>query len=435
MLTIFFLGFSSGLPSPLIFFNLSVWLKDEGFSYTDIGLFGLVGTAYAINFLWAPLIDKLSLGPLTRSLGRRRSWALISQIALMCSICSMGFLGPNYGIFVFACSAVMVAFFSATQDIVIDAYRIEILKPNEYAAGSAMAVFGWQIGGAIVGGAGGLYLVEFFDWQTAYMFIAIFVLVGIVTTLICQEPEPSHTDISLSQKKPAAYREVTSSAFHHATKIVLKPIQIFALAPFMDFIHRLGRTTFLIFTFILIYKLGEAMLGRMSGVFYRELGFGYTEIADVAKLYGVSALIIGGIAGGILTRRLGLLKSLFVSGVLMAATNLAYSWLAIRGHDFPTFAFAVISDHLTAGMATTTFVAYLSSLCRSSYTATQYAFLASTGNFARITYASASGFVLDALGGSWTIFFIATAAATIPGLLLILWMTWHRPFREKVSSD
>lgn len=347
----------------------------------------------------------------------------------------MGFLGSNYGISVFACSAVMVAFFSATQDIVIDAYRIEILKPNEYAAGSAMAVFGWQIGGAIVGGAGGLYLVEFFDWQTAYMFIGIFVLVGIVTTLICQEPEPSHTDISLSQKKPAAYREVTSSAFHHATKIVLKPIQIFALAPFMDFIHRLGRTTFLIFTFILIYKLGEAMLGRMSGVFYRELGFGYTEIADVAKLYGVSALIIGGIAGGILTRRLGLLKALFVSGVLMAATNLAYSWLAIRGHDFPTFAFAVISDHLTAGMATTTFVAYLSSLCRSSYTATQYAFLASTGNFARITYASASGFVLDALGGSWTIFFIATAVATIPGLLLILWMAWHRPFREKVSSD
>mgnify|MGYP002845432784 FL=1 len=169
------------------------------------------------------------------------------------------------------------------------------------------------------------------------------------------------------------------------------------------------------------------MLGRMSGVFYRDLGFSHADIANVAKLYGVTALIIGGISGGVLASRMGLLKALLISGILMAATNLSYAWLAVAGNDFPVFVFAVVSDQLTAGMATTTFVAYLSSLCNSAYSATQYALLASAGNFARIIYASASGFIITALGGSWSIFFIATAAASIPGLLLLFWMIRRLP--------
>ena len=176
------------------------------------------------------------------------------------------------------------------------------------------------------------------------------------------------------------------------------------------------------------------MLGRMSGVFYRDLGFSHADIADVAKLYGVTALIIGGISGGVLASKMGLLKALLISGVLMAATNLSYAWLAVVGNDFPVFVFAVVSDHLTAGMATTTFVAYLSSLCNSAYTATQYALLASAGNFARIMYASASGFIITALGGSWSVFFMATAAAGIPGLLLLLWMIRRLPPPEITHS-
>ena len=200
MLTIFLLGVSSGLPSPLVFFNLTIWLKDEGFSYASIGLFGLVGTAYAINFLWAPLIDKVPLGLLTQTLGRRRGWALLSQIGLMVSIFWMGYLGPGSGITLFALSAVLVAFCSATQDIIIDAYRIDLLQPEEYAAGSAAGVFGWQVGGAIVGGAGGLYLVEFFDWQTAYMTLAGVVLVGIITILLSREPDKQISEDTLTHE-------------------------------------------------------------------------------------------------------------------------------------------------------------------------------------------------------------------------------------------
>ena len=434
MLTIFFLGFASGLPSPLLFFNLTVWLKDEGFSYASIGLFSLVGIVYAVNFLWAPLIDKLTLGAFTRFFGRRRAWALLSQISLMGSILCMGFLGPNAGLTFFALSAIMVAFFSATQDIIVDAYRIDVLAPHEYAAGSAMAVFGWHMGGTIVGGAGGLYLVALFDWRTAYMVLSGFVLVGIITILVCREPGPSGAERYAAQGDTGADKVSSRSGLRRDAGVFFVWLYRVASAPLTDFFRRLGGTALLILAFILIYKIGEAMLGRMSGVFYRELGFGHTDIANVAKLYGVTALIIGGIAGGILASRMGLYKALFISGILMAATNLSYAWLAVEGRDFPVFVFAVVSDHLTAGMATTTFVAYLSSLCNSAFTATQYALLASAGNFARIIYASASGLVISALDGSWSIFFMATAAFTLPGLILLLWMMRRLPPPEKFST-
>ncbi|MDG2032681.1 MAG: MFS transporter, partial [Rhodospirillales bacterium] len=284
MLTIFFLGLSSGLPSPLLFFNLTVWLKDEGFSYASIGLFSLIGTAYAVNFLWAPLIDKLTLGALTRSLGRRRAWALLSQIALMGSILCMGFLGPNAGLTFFALSAIMVAFFSATQDIIVDAYRIDVLAPHEYAAGSAMAVFGWHMGGTIVGGAGGLYLVALFDWRTAYMVLAGFVLVGIITILVCREPDPSSAGKYAAPGDAGPDRVIGRSGLRQNAGIFFAWLYHAASAPLTDFFRRLGGTIMLILAFILIYKIGEAMLGRMSGVFYRDLGFGYADIANVAKL-------------------------------------------------------------------------------------------------------------------------------------------------------
>ena len=330
----------------------------------------------------------------------------------------MGFLGPGAGLTFFAISAIMVAFFSATQDIV-DAYRICYHE----IAGSAVAVFGWHIGGTVVGGAGGLYLVVLFDWRTAYIVLAGLVLVGIITILVCREPDPLGTEKYTVQGHDG---QDASTFFAWLGRT--------SSAPLTDFFQRLGGKALLILTFILIYKMGEAMLGRMSGVFYRDLGFGHADIANIAKLYGVTALIIGGAIGGILASRVGLSKALFISGILMAATNLSYAWLAIEGNDFPVFVFAVVSDHCNAGMATTTFVAYLSSLSKSAYTATQYALLASAGNFARIMYASASGFVISALDGNWPIFFTATAAATLPGLLLLLWMMRHLPQPENYSS-
>ena len=282
-------------------------------------------------------------------------------------------------------------FFSATQDIIIDAYRIDVLAPHEYAAGSAMTVFGWHIGGTIVGGAGGLYLVALFDWRTAYMVLAGLVLVGIITILVCREPDAFGTEEYATQADTGADRVNRQHGHRHGAGVFLASMYRASKVPLIDFFERLGGMTLLILGFILIYKIGEAMLGRMSGVFYRDLGFSHADIANVAKLYGVTALIIGGISGGVLASKMGLLKALLISGILMAATNLSYAWLAVAGNDFPVFVFAVVSDHLTAGMATTTFVAYLSSLCNSAYSATQYALLASAGNFARIIYASASG--------------------------------------------
>jgi MFS transporter, PAT family, beta-lactamase induction signal transducer AmpG len=418
MATLLALGFSSGLPAPLVFTNLSIWLRDEGVSRTDIGLFALVATPYAINFLWAPLVDRMRLPFFTARFGRRRGWTLAMQLLLVVAIATLAQAQPAANLYAVAMAALFVTFVSATQDVVIDAYRIDVLEPERYGAGSAAAIWGWHLGGTLVGGAGGLYLAQVFGWNTAYLALAAAVSVGIVAILLAPEPaaRPSRDTLAREERVSALIHRAgwlrgrlgDAGAWFYAA----------AVAPFADFMRRDG--WLLILVFIVVFKFGDALLGRMSGVFYRELGFDLVQIAEVMKIYGFFANGIGVLAGGLLVARLGLFRALFVAGLLAAATNLTYSWLAMSGNDPLVFRAAVVSDNFTSGLATVAFVAYLSSLCNVAYTATQYALLASLGNLGRIWLSAASGWMVDGLDGNWAVFFALTAAIALLGLPLLL---------------
>jgi len=423
MVTLLALGFASGLPAPLIFTNLSIWLRDAGVSRTDIGLFALVATPYAVNFLWAPLVDRLPLPWFTKQFGQRRGWALACQALLMAAIMAMAATDPAVDLMPVAMAALCVSFLSATQDIVIDAYRIEVLEPEKFAAGSAVAIWGWHLGGTLVGGAGGLYLAQMFGWNLAWLFLGLVLSVGMLAVFLAPEPvrRPPAATLFLEREKGAAIRTRLGGWPGSAAAWLYGAVA----APFAEFMRRDG--WLLVLVFIFVFKLGDALLGRMSGVFYRELGFSLTEIADVAKVYGLAANVFGVLAGGVLAHRLGIFRGLLVAGLFAAATNLTYSWLALSGMDRTVFIIAVMSDNFTAGLVTVAFVAYLSSLCNVAYTATQYAMLASLGNLARIWLSAASGWMVDGLGGDWALFFAITALIALAGLPLLLVIMWRFP--------
>src|SRR5690625_931538 len=345
--TILCLGFASGLPAPLVFSNLSIWLSDSGVSRTDIGLFALVATPYAVNFLWAPLVDRLPLPFLTRRFGRRRGWALLSQIWLMAALVAMSFTDPAQSLFFMAVAALFVTSASATQDIVIDAYRIDILEPEKYGAGSAAAIWGWHLGGTLVGGAGGLYLAAAFGWNIAYLLLSLAVGIGMAAILLSPAP-PFRPPAETVKEEQRALGWIERRA-GPAAGAVLSGLYLAVVAPFLDFMKRRG--WLLILVFIFIFKLGDALLGRMASVFYREMGFDLVQIADVSKIYGLGANAIGILIGGFLVHRLGTLKALFVGGLAAALTNLTYSWLAISGQSMTIFTLAVVADNFTGGLA------------------------------------------------------------------------------------
>lgn len=433
MLTLLALGFSSGLPAPLVFSNLSIWLRDVGVSKADIGLFALASTPYAINFLWAPLLDRVRIPWLGVRLGRRRSWALLTQVLLLIAIVILAGIDPAVGLATMALAVLFVTFVSATQDIVIDAYRIEILDRAQYGAGSAAGIWGWHLGGTLVGGAGGLYLAHAFGWQAAYLLLAFGVLIGIAAVLLSPEPVVvvSADTLQHEQKTVAEVQRWRGlpSVFRH----VISWFYLTVAAPLIEFARRDGWLLILIFIFV--FKLGDALLGRMSGVFYRELGFELTDIAKVAKVYGTLANLIGIVIGGILVARIGILKSLFVSGIATAATNVSFAWLASMGQHQGVFIFAVMSDSFTTGLVTVALVAYLSSLCNSAYTATQYALLASLSNLARIWFSASSGMMVEALDNDWVLFFKLCAVIALVGLPLLWWIMKRYPIDESSEQQ
>jgi len=399
--TIFFFGMASGLPSSLVFATLSIWLREEGVSRTSIGLIGAAATPYAINFLWAPVVDRFRLGRLQISLGQRRSWIFACQVLLIPAIMAMGLQNPQSGAVVLGLCALAVSALSATQDVAIDAYRIEILEPHEYGAGAALAIYGWHTG-AFVTGAGALYVATFGGWATAYGAAAAVIGLIAVATLMAQEPERPAEALAPAQNAVDWLRSA-------------------AVAPLTDFFGRLGWLAVLVLAVIVFYKFGDAMLGRMAGVFYVDLGFTKIEIANYTKSVGLLATLLGVGVGGWICIRIGIMRAMFLGALLMMITNLAFALLATSGKNFELLAAVVFFDNLTGGMATTAFVAYLSSLCNVAFTATQYALLASLGNFARIQLGSVSGWAVDSLGGDWTLFFIGVAAMSIPAILL-LWL-------------
>lgn len=401
--TVLGLGFASGLPLPLTFGTLSFWLAESGVSRTAIGLFALVGTAYSLKFLWAPLIDNLALPFFTRRFGRRRGWTLAVQLALVAAIAALGLTDPAADPAWTATAALAVAFLSATQDIVIDAYRIELLLPEEQGAGAAAVQWGYR-GGMLAGSAGALYAAAFGGWTVAYAAMAALMLVGMATVLCSPEPP-----------RPAA---LTPDAGRAGGGQAIAWLRRAVLAPFLEFATRPGWLAILLF--VVLYKLGDALAGVMANPFYVALGFTKIEVANVAKLFGVAATLAGLAVAGIIVYRWGVYRSLLVCGLLQAASNMTYVLQAWAGHDVWVLTATILLENFTGGMGSAAFVAYLSSLCSLAFTATQYALLSSLAAVGRTTLSAGGGWLADRL--DWVPFFLATTAAALPALLILLWL-------------
>ncbi len=394
------LGFASGLPLLLTFSTLSAWLATAGVRRATIGAFALVGTPYAFKFLWSPLIDRL---PPPLPLGRRRGWGLTIQIALVAAMLALGSCDPKSHLATMAALALLVAFLSASQDIVIDAWRVEILAPEEQGPGAGMIQTGYRIA-MLVSGAGALIVAARAGWFAAYATMAALLSATMLVFLLGPEPglPPELTDRSRSRGWDAL-REWLATA---------------VVGPFADFMRR--PNWFAILVFVLGYKLGEAMAGVMAMPLYIALGFSLVEIAAISKLVGFFATVIGALAGGLLTVRLGIVRALILCGVLQSAGNLFYVLQAMGGHRLDYLALCVAAENVTGAMAGAALVAYLSSLCSPAFTATQYALLSSLAAVGRTLVASSGGVLAERLG--WVPFFLLTTVATLPALLLLVWI-------------
>ncbi|MBF0630068.1 MAG: AmpG family muropeptide MFS transporter [Magnetococcales bacterium] len=421
VVVVLFLGFSSGLPLALTFGTLSLWLSESGVSKTSIGLFALTGIPYTFKFLWAPLVDRLPIPGVTRAFGRRRGWALLTQFFLVCSIAAMGLSSPDIVPWWTAVFALSTAFWSATQDIVIDAYRVEALDADHYGAGAAVVVLGYRLG-MLASGALALYLATWFGWKITYLVMAGLMSVGMLTVLLAPEPEIPVSGASLRLERKMRARIATLNLGETGRNLVLW-FSGAVIGPFAEFMTRRGWVQVLLF--ILLYKLGDALAGVMGNPFYTELGFTRIQIADISKVVGLTATIVGAFLGGWMVNRLGVMRSLLWCGVLQLASNLMFVILARAGNDMTAFTMTILIENLSGGMGTAAFVAYLSSLCNIAYTATQYALLSSFMSFGRTILSSTGGWLADHM--SWELFFLVTTAAALPGLLLLAWMIKRFP--------
>ncbi|MDR3440392.1 AmpG family muropeptide MFS transporter [Telmatospirillum sp.] len=408
VLAVLLVGFSSGLPLLLTYSTLSAWLAKEGISRSAIGLFALVGTPYALKFLWSPLIDRL---PPPLPIGRRRGWGVSIQLALMVAILALGTLDPHSQIGLMAALAVLVAFLSASQDIVIDAFRIELLDEAQQGPGAGAVQVGYRFA-MLAAGAGALFLADTFGWTIAYGTMAALLGVGVVVLLCCDEPCPT-----------AAPSKQSGDLKTALTEAVIKP--------FADLMQRPAWPLALVF--IVTYKLGEAMAGIMAVPLYVSVGFSLTEIAGVSKIFGFFATILGCLLGGAVVARFGCLKALLACGILQSLGNLFYILQAGAGHHLEYLALCVAAENLTGGMAGTALVAYISGLCNVSYTATQYALMSSLTSLGRTLFASSAGILADRLG--WEMFFLLTTVVTVPALLLLLWMMARLPSLVRPAAE
>ncbi len=412
VLAVLFLGFSSGLPLALTASTLGIWLTESGIDKTTIGIFAAIGTPYTLKFLWSPLMDSLNFPLLSRWLGHRRGWLVATQIAIAGGLVLMGLMSPDaVNPWIVACFALFVAICSASQDIVIDAYRVEILKEEEQGAGAAVIVLGYRFG-MIVSTAGALYLAQYFGWLVAYWSMAALMGVGIITVLLAGEPASRRAPPKLEDR---SFKDWVRDA---------------VIAPFADFMKRRGWLTILLF--IVLYKFADAFMGVMTSPFYIELGFSKEEIAKIVKLYGLIATIAGGFVGGAMVYRIGMLRSLWICGLFQALTNLVFVLLAKAGADINMLALCITLENAAGGMGTAVFVAFMSSLCNLRFTATQYALLSSLAAFGRTWLSTPAGSVAEHIG--WEAFFICSTFLAIPGLMLLWWLSRDKELFVKASA-
>lgn len=419
VLALFFLGFAAGLPYLLVFSTLSAWLTEAGVSRATIGFFSWVGITFSIKVLWAPVVDRLPLPGLTRRLGRRRSWILVAQIGVAMGLVGMALVGPQHSLTQLAVLAVWVAFASATQDVAVDAFRIESARAEYQGVMAAMYIFGYRVA-LLVAGAGALYTAEIANWVTAYLVMAALMGVGIVTVLVVKEPEvPGNGDRVEQEQRVVAF--LANSAHLPALQRRLWAWFIGAvICPFSDFFHRNGGRAFVVLALIGLYKLSDITMGVMANPFYLDLGFSKSEIASIAKFFGFFMLLAGSAVGGLLVVRFGILRPLLLGAVLVAATNLLFAFLAKTGPEIAMLAVVISADNLSGGLATAVFIAYLSSLTNTAYTATQYALFSSLMTLPAKFLGGFSGVVVEGYG--YFSFFVYAAAIGIPAILLVLYL-------------
>ena len=411
-----FLGFSAGLPFLLVFSTLSAWLRDEGVARSIIGFFSWVGLTYSIKVFWAPVIDRLPLPLLTKTLGKRRSWMLIAQIGIACGLIGMGYSDSHTQLKQIALFAVFIAFCSATQDIVVDAYRIEAAIPEHQGAMAATYVLGYRVA-LLVAGAGAFYIADYTSWQTAYYAMAATMSVGIITTLIIKEPEHKITEATLK-----AERNLESTiGIPQTSSLSSRLLRWFSeavVSPFAEFFTRNGKAGLLILTLIAVYKMSDITMGVMANPFYLDLGFTKKEIADVSKIFGFFMTIAGASLGGIMVVKYGLMRPLLLGAIMVALTNLLFALLAVSEPNLMLLAGVISADNLSGGIATSVFIAYLSSLTNSAYTATQYALFSSLMTLPAKLLGGFSGIVVDSYG--YQTFFIYASAVGLPAIILVI---------------
>ncbi|MBU4288717.1 MAG: AmpG family muropeptide MFS transporter [Proteobacteria bacterium] len=391
MIVTLLMGFSCGLPLLLTITVLQAWMKEEGVDLTVIGLMALVGLPYTLKFLWAPFLDRYTLP----FLGRRRGWLLIAQIFLVVSIAGMGVTDPGNHPWMVAFAALIVTFFSASQDIVVDAYRREDLPDEELGLGASLYVNGYRIGMLLASG-GGLILADYVTFAMVYLIMAACMLPGILTTLFAAEPD-------ITAGTPESLKEAI-------------------IYPLIDYFKRRG--AFWILAFILFYKIGDTMASAMTTPFYLDIGFSKTEIGAVVKLFGFWAIVMGSLTGGVLMLRLGINRSLWVFGFLQAISTAGFALLARIGHSIPALSAVIAFENLSSGMGTAAYIAFMASITNKKFTATQYALLSSLMGVPRVLVSAPTGFLAKSMG--WESFFIFCTLIAAPGMLILLkFASWH----------
>jgi MFS transporter, PAT family, beta-lactamase induction signal transducer AmpG len=416
VLIVMFLGFSSGLPLALSGSTLLIWMREVGVDLGTIGLFALVGTPYTLKFLWAPLVDALHIPLFTKIFGRRRGWLVFAQLILIATIVLLALTDPARSAPMVAIAALMVAAASSTQDIVVDAFRVESLPESEQAAGMAGYVAAYRIG-MLVSTAGALFIVSGFEstglarsaaWMWGYVVMAALVLIGTVTALVATEPEQS-----------AAAEAAT------AAESALARVMHAAIGAFSEFLNR--KDSLAALAFVVLFKFTDAFSGSMTAPFVIDLGFSRNDYAAIVKGVGLAATLIGGFAGGFVARRYSLAASLWIGGVLQALANLSFSWLAIVGVDQWALALAITAENFTSAIGTVIFVAYLSALCQNPlHTATQYALLTALAAVGRTYLSSGAGYIAKATG--WPLFFAICVLVAVPSLILLAYLQRRKHF-------
>ena len=427
MLKILLLGSISGFPWVLIGSSLSLWLKEDGLSRSTVGWAGLIFGVYAFNYLWAPLVDRIQIPFLTKKIGHRRGWIVLMQLIILASLVLWSLINPTENLALVITVGLLIAIASATQDITVDALRIEQIGENEgksMAAGAAMAVVGWWSGYKL-GGVLALFSAEHFQmlgfenyWQITFLILGILIiLMNIGLMFVGEQNSNERRDKQALNDKIISEKLGNNNFFSNLITWIGGTLG----GPIISFFKKNGFSIALgILGFIFLFKVGEAFLGRMSIIFYKEIGFSKSDIAIYSKTLGWITTVIFTLLGGLFVIRSGVLKAMFLAGIIMASTNLLFSVLAWSDKSELLFAIAVIFDDIAAAFATVAFVAFISLLVDRAYTATQYALLASIGTAGRTTLASSSGALVDWLNGDWGLFFILTALMVLPSLI-ILW--------------